>query len=38
MPKELYFEDFYVGQKFDSIGSYKVTAQEIKDLVFVHGR
>jgi len=31
MPKELYFEDFYVGQKFDSIGSYKVTAQEIKE-------
>jgi acyl dehydratase len=31
MPQELYFEDFYVGQKFDSIGSYKVTAQEIKE-------
>ena len=31
MPKELYFEDFYVGQKFDSIGSYKVTAAEIKE-------
>ena len=26
--KELYFEDFHVGQKFDSIGSYKVTATE----------
>jgi acyl dehydratase len=31
MPKELYFEDFYVGQKFPSAGSYKVTAQEIKE-------
>ena len=31
MPQDLYFEDFYVGQKFDSIGSYKVTAQEIKE-------
>jgi len=31
MPKELYFEDFYVGQKFDSIGSYKVSAAEIKE-------
>jgi acyl dehydratase len=31
MPKELYFEDFYVGQKFDSIGTAKVTAQEIKE-------
>ena len=31
MPKELYFEDFYVGQKFDSIGGYKVTAAEIKE-------
>jgi acyl dehydratase len=31
MPKELYFEDFYVGQKFDSIGSAKVTAAEIKE-------
>jgi len=31
MPQELYFEDFYVGQKFDSIGSYKVTAAEIKE-------
>ena len=31
MPKELYFEDFYVGQRFDSVGSYKVTAAEIKE-------
>jgi acyl dehydratase len=31
MPKELYFEDFYVGQRFDSIGAYKVTAAEIKE-------
>jgi len=31
MPQELYFEDFYVGQKFDSIGAAKVTAQEIKE-------
>lgn len=31
MAKELYFEDFYVGQKFESVGSYKVTAQEIKE-------
>jgi acyl dehydratase len=31
MPKELYFEDFYVGQRFDSIGIYKVTAVEIKE-------
>jgi acyl dehydratase len=31
MPQELYFEDFYVGQKFDSVGSVKVTAQEIKE-------
>jgi acyl dehydratase len=31
MPKELYFEDFYLGQKFDSIGSYKVTTAEIKE-------
>ncbi|HEX9201647.1 MAG TPA: MaoC family dehydratase [Acidobacteriaceae bacterium] len=29
--KELYFEDFYVGQRFDSIGTYKVTAAEIKE-------
>jgi len=31
VPKELYFEDFYVGQKFASIGAYKVTAAEIKE-------
>ena len=31
MPKELYFEDFYVGQRFDSVGAYKVTAAEIKE-------
>lgn len=31
MPRELYFEDFYVGQKFESPGSYKVTAAEIKE-------
>jgi acyl dehydratase len=31
MPKELYFEDFYVGQRFDSAGTYKVTAAEIKE-------
>ena len=31
MPKELYFEDFYVGQRFDSVGTYKVTAAEIKE-------
>ena len=31
MPKELYFEDFYVGQKFNSIGTYKVTTAEIKE-------
>ena len=30
-PCELYFEDFYVGQKFNSIGSVKVTAEEIKE-------
>ena len=29
--KELYFEDFYVGQKFASIGGAKVTAEEIKE-------
>ena len=28
----LYFEDFYAGRTFNSIGSYKVTAEEIKDL------
>jgi acyl dehydratase len=31
MPKELYFEDFYIGQTFNSIGSFKVTAEEIKE-------
>jgi acyl dehydratase len=31
MPKELYFEDFHVGQHFDSVGTYTVTAQEIKE-------
>ena len=29
--KELYFEDFYVGQNFDSVGTYTVTADEIKE-------
>ena len=29
--RDLYFEDFHSGQKFNSIGSYKVTADEIKD-------
>ena len=29
--QELYFEDFYVGQKFASVGGAKVTAEEIKD-------
>jgi acyl dehydratase len=31
MSKELYFEDFYVGQKMNSQGSAKVTAEEIKE-------
>jgi len=31
MPKELYFEDFYVGQTFASLGGAKVTAEEIKE-------
>jgi acyl dehydratase len=31
MPKELYFEDFRVGQKFNSVGGYTVTAAEIKE-------
>jgi acyl dehydratase len=31
MPQELYFEDFYVGQKMNSKGSAKVTAEEIKE-------
>jgi acyl dehydratase len=31
MPKELYFEDFHVGQRFDSVGTYTVTTAEIKE-------
>ncbi len=31
MPQEMYFEDFYVGQKFHSVGSARVTAEEIKE-------
>ena len=31
MPQELYFEDFYVGQKMNSVASAKVTAEEIKE-------
>ena len=31
MPPELYFEDFYVGQKMNSSGKAKVTAEEIKE-------
>ena len=32
MPQqELYFEDFHVGQTFQSVGSAKVTAEEIKE-------
>src|SRR5580704_19305873 len=31
MSKDLYFEDFYVGQRFDSLGTYTVTAAEIKE-------
>src|SRR5271154_2121460 len=31
MPQELYFEDFYVGQRFHSFGQAKVTAEEIKE-------
>lgn len=30
MPKDLYFEDFHIGQKFNSISSYTVTTEEIK--------
>ena len=30
MPKDLYFDDFHLGQKFNSITSYTVTAAEIK--------
>jgi acyl dehydratase len=29
MPQEMYFEDFYPGQKFNSLRSYRVTAKEI---------
>jgi acyl dehydratase len=29
MQQELYFEDFYPGQKFNSLRSYRVTAKEI---------
>ena len=29
MQQEMYFEDFYPGQKFDSLRSYRVTAKEI---------
>jgi acyl dehydratase len=31
MADELYFEDFYVGQTFHSVGSAKVSAEEIKE-------
>jgi acyl dehydratase len=31
MPQELYFEDFYIGQLFQSEGTAKVTAEEIKE-------
>jgi acyl dehydratase len=31
MAQELYFEDFYIGQKFFSVGAMKVTAEEIKE-------
>ncbi len=31
MSQELYFEDFYVGQKFHSAGTAKVTTEEIKE-------
>ncbi len=31
MANELYFEDFYVGQTFHSVGSAKVSAEEIKE-------
>jgi len=29
MPEQMYFEDFYPGQIFDSERSYRVTAKEI---------
>jgi acyl dehydratase len=31
MSKDLYFEDFQLGQRFDSAGTYTVTAAEIKE-------
>jgi acyl dehydratase len=31
MAQEMYFEDFYIGQMIHSAGSYKVTAEEIKE-------
>ena len=31
MAAELYFEDFYVGQVIQSVGGYKVTAEEIME-------
>ena len=31
MAEELYFEDLYPGKKFNSLRSYKVTAEEIKE-------
>ena len=31
MPKELYFEDFHLGQKFNSVSTYTVTSEEIKE-------
>lgn len=31
MAEELYFEDLYPGMKFNSLRSYKVTAEEIKE-------
>ena len=29
--KDLYFEDFYVGQKFNSVGTYTISTAEIKE-------
>ncbi len=31
MAAEMYFEDFYIGQKINSAGSIRVTAEEIKE-------
>ena len=31
MPDPLFFEDFYPGQRFQSVGGYKVTAEEIQE-------